>query len=102
METFIGLVAFCLIVYFIFKILLYDSIIKPFLDAFRKKPTKTKVIIETEDEEDKADIIPSTTQVSAKLSPELYKKLNGFCDYKGISKTSVINEAVEMYLKDRE
>jgi predicted DNA-binding protein len=41
-------------------------------------------------------------QVSAKLSPELYKRLNGYYDFKGLSKTYVINEAVTKYLDEIE
>ena len=55
-----------------------------------------------DEEEDFTPVVPLTTQVSAKLSPELYKKFNGYCEYKGVSKTSVIKEAIDMYLKSTE
>lgn len=64
---------------------------------------RMKIVIKEDEKED--DYIapqPQTTQVSAKLSPELYKRLNGYCDFKGLSKTYVINEAVAKYLDEIE
>ena len=39
-------------------------------------------------------------QVSANLSPELYKRLNTYCENNNITKTSVINKAVDKYLDE--
>lgn len=82
-------------IYFIYKIL-----IKPFLQGYNEKDKK--INIELALDEEKENRIAQTTQVSAKLSPELYKRLNGYCDFKGLSKTYVINEAVAKYLDEIE
>jgi len=69
---------------------------------FKKKDNYNLKFELVDVDEDEPQRTPVTTQVSAKLSPELYKKLNGYCNYKNVSKTSVINKAVEMYLNDIE
>ena len=71
-------------------------------DYFLNKRRENNYNIEFEviDDDDEALRAPVTTQVSAKLSPELYNKLNEYCADKNVSKTSTINKAVEIYLQN--
>jgi len=79
---------------------LYIVIIKPFLKGYREK--EPNITIEIVEDEEETPYEPTTTQVSAKLSPELYKKLQKYCDTKNISKTSVIKESIELYFQNKE
>lgn len=73
---------------------------------FYNKGKEQNVILEIEEvskkETSKVDTIPRTTQVNAKLSPELYKKFDGYCNFHGVTKTSVISEAITEYLDKKQ
>lgn len=101
MNSFIVLLIIIGMVVFFYKIL-----IKPFMQGYKDTDNNTTDILKIEvvekNTEESMPQAPQTTQVSAKLSPELYKRLNGYCDYKGLSKTYVINEAVAKYLDEIE
>lgn len=80
-------------VFFLFKFLIF-----PYFNTNNEDNYNTRFIV-TEIKEDR---IPRTTQVNANLSPELYKKLNTYCENNHVTKTSIINKAVGKYLDEIE
>ncbi len=98
LQNLVPIIIFLWLFYVLFKWISKFFRNNKYEDALRMKI----VIKEDEKEDDYIAPQPQTTQVSAKLSPELYKRLNGYCDFKGLSKTYVINEAVAKYLDEIE
>lgn len=87
-----------LIVVVVMVIFVYKVLIEPLLNPKKEKRSSNYIV---EDDEYVTDSrIARTTQISANLSPELYKRLNTYCENNNITKTSVINKAVDKYLDE--
>lgn len=94
MDSLLFLIVAGGMVFFLFKFLIF-----PYFSTKNEYSNYNPKLVVEEISEDR---LPKTTQVSANLSSELYKRLNGYCDYKRLSKTYVINEAVAKYLDEIE
>jgi len=95
MDSLLFLIVVVVMIIFVYKVL-----IEPLLNP-KKEKRSSNYIVEVEDDEYLTDSrTVRTTQVSANLSPELYKRLNTYCENNNITKTSVINKAVDKYLDE--
>lgn len=95
MDSLLFLIVVVVMIIFVYKVL-----IEPLLNP-KKEKRSSNYIVEVEDDEYLTDSrTVRTTQVSANLSPELYKRLNTYCKNNNITKTSVINKAVDKYLDE--
>ena len=95
MDSLLFLIVVVVMIIFVYKVL-----IEPLLNP-KKEKRSSNYIVEVEDDEYLTDSrTVRTTQVSANLSPELYKRLNTYCENNYITKTSVINKAVDKYLDE--
>lgn len=97
MELMITLAILVLFIYLVYMIVKKIYI---YIFSFFNKDKVGQITFEIEEISSDEEYIPQTTQVGAKLSPELYKRLNGYCDYKGVSKTLIINNALDKYLNE--
>lgn len=97
MDSLLFLIVVVVMIIFVYKVL-----IEPLLNP-KKEKRSSNYIVEVEDDEYLTDSrTVRTTQVSANLSPELYKRLNTYCENNNVTKTYIINNAVTKYLNDIE
>ena len=94
MDSLLFLIVVVVMIIFVYKVL-----IEPLLNP-KKEKRSSNYIVEVDDEYLTDSRTVRTTQVSANLSPELYKRLNTYCENNNITKTSVINKAVDKYLDE--
>lgn len=94
MDSLLFLIVAGGMVFFLFKFLIF-----PYFSTKNEYSNYNPKLVVEEISEDR---LPKTTQVSANLSPELYKRLNTYCENNNVTKTSIINNAVTKYLDEIE